>query len=219
MSETGAAKAFDAFLTDFFAIFTQRGFRGGHYLEYGGRPDAQRSGDEASIVDTAVISPLLGLLGFAPAERVYNQQHDGSRPDFAPHDEGYGTCFIVEDKDTAHDLSSDIADQNSDLSQLARYVRRASARVGVLTNGLRFTLWTFDDPAAPRRAIDLDLPAAVRAWTTSTLPESAVTALHDLFDQCSRTAYTDTRRIERDIAVPLKVWRQHALPLGGDQKG
>ena len=64
-----------------------------------------------------------------------------------------------------------------------------------------------------------DLPAAVRAWTTSTLPESMVTALHDLFDQCSRTAYTDTRRMERDIAVPLEVWRQHALPLGGDQNG
>ena len=210
---------FRAFLIDFFSLFTQRSFRGTDYLGYLARPDARRSGDEASIVDTAVVSPLLGLLGFAPAERVYNQQRDGSRPDFAPHDEGYGTCFIVEDKNTAHDLSFNIADPNSDLSQLAGYVRRASARLGVLTNGVRFTLWTFDDPAAPSRAIDIDLPAAVRAWTASTLHDSVVAALHDLFDRCSRTAYTDTGRMERDIAVPLEVWRQHALPLGGDQHG
>jgi len=192
--EEGTNAAFGAFLADFFALFTQRSFRGSDYLGYLDRPDARRSGDEASIVDTAVVSPLLGLLGFAPAERVYNQQREDSRPDFAPRDEGYGTCFIVEDKNTAHTLSFDLADPESNLSQLADYVRRAGVRLGWLTNGRQFTLWTFDDPTAPRRAIDLDIPAAVRAWTASAppaLPGPTETALHDLFDQCRRNAFTD----------------------------
>ncbi|NJR63479.1 MAG: hypothetical protein HC769_34700 [Cyanobacteria bacterium CRU_2_1] len=75
---------FDEFLTAFFGIFTQRSFRGADFLGYLNRSDAQRSGDEASIVDTAIASPLLGLLGFEAGERVYNQQHLGDRPDFAP---------------------------------------------------------------------------------------------------------------------------------------
>ncbi len=220
MVEEGTDAAFGAFLVDFFALFTQRSFRGNDYLGYLDRPDARRSGDEASIVDTAVIGPLLGLLGFAPAERVYNQQREDSRPDFAPRDEGYGTCFIVEDKNTAHPLSFDHADPGSDLSQLAGYVRRSGVRLGWLTNGRQFTLWTFDDPAAPRRVIDLDLPAAVRAWTASAppvLPAQVETALHDLFDQCGKGAFTDPRRLERDIAAPLEVWRHQALPVGGDE--
>jgi len=93
--------SFDEFLPAFCAIFTQSSFPGGDFLTYLNRPDSQRSGDEAPIVDTAIASPLLGLLGFEPGERVYNQQHLGERPDFAPRDPIYGTCFIVEDKSTS----------------------------------------------------------------------------------------------------------------------
>ena len=85
------------FLTNFFKIFASKTFRGGDYLEYLNRPSEQRSGDEASVVDRAIIAPLLDLLGFAPAEQVYNQQRLNGRPDFAPADALYGTCFMVED--------------------------------------------------------------------------------------------------------------------------
>lgn len=219
-ASVGMDGSFEAFLADFFALFTQRSFPGGDYLTYLDRPDARRSGDEASVVDTAIVGPLLGLLGFAPAECVYNQQRDEGRPDFAPRDENYGICFIVEDKNTAHALSFDLADPESNLSQLAGYVRRAGVRLGWLTNGQQFTLWTFDDPAAPRQVVDLDLTAAIRAWTASAppaLPAPVAAALHDLFDRCHKGAFTDPGRLERDIAVPLDAWQRRALPLGGDE--
>jgi hypothetical protein len=92
-----ASTSFSDFLTDFFKLFTGKSFRGGDYLSYLNKSDGQRSGDEASIVDMAIVGPLLGLLGFEPAERVYNQQRQNGRPDFAPADPLYGTCFIVED--------------------------------------------------------------------------------------------------------------------------
>jgi hypothetical protein len=110
---------FDEFVSAFFGIFTQRSFRGVDFLSYLNRPDARRGGDEAAIVDTAIVSPLLGLLGFEAGERVYNQQHLGDRPDFAPSDSVYRTCFIVEDKSTSLALTFDLSDPNSYLSQLS----------------------------------------------------------------------------------------------------
>ena len=53
------------------------------------------------------MSQLLGLLGFEPAERVYNQQRHHGRPDFAPTDPLYGTCYVVEDKNTSLDLTNE----------------------------------------------------------------------------------------------------------------
>lgn len=51
---------FTDFLTKFFGLFIGKSFRGGDYLTYLKRP--VRSGDEASIVDTAITGALLGLL-------------------------------------------------------------------------------------------------------------------------------------------------------------
>ncbi len=172
-------------------------------------------------MDTAIVGPILGLLGFAPAERVYNQQRDYSRPDFAPRDEGYGTCFVVEDKNTAHSLSFDFSDPESNLAQLMDYARRFGVRIGWLTNGQQLTLWSFDDSAAPHREVDLDLPTAVRAWTAASppsLPTPMADALRTLYDYCRREAFTDPQLMERDIAMPLEVWERWALPLGDDNK-
>jgi len=100
---------FATFLAQFFALFEGKSFRGHDYLEYLNRSDNQRSGDEASIVDTAIVGPLLGLLGFAPAARVYNLARLNGRPDFAPEDAVLGTCFMVEDKSTALSLTLDLS--------------------------------------------------------------------------------------------------------------
>jgi hypothetical protein len=45
---------FDEFLPAFFGIFSQKSFRGNDFLNYLHRADEQRSGDESSIVDTAM---------------------------------------------------------------------------------------------------------------------------------------------------------------------
>jgi len=153
---------FDEFVPAFFGIFNQRSFGSVDFLSYLNRPDARRSGDEAPIVDIAVVSPLLGLLGFEAGERVYNQQHLGNRPDFAPSDTVYGTCFIVEDKSTSLSLTFDLSDPNSHLSQLRGYMR--GVRLGWLTNGKQLTVWRFDNPDQPQRLIDLAIPTALQEW-------------------------------------------------------
>ena len=206
---------FDEFLPAFFGIFTQRSFRGADFLSYLNRLDAQRSGDEASIVDTAIASPLLGLLGFEAGERVYNQQHLGDRPDFAPSDPVYGTCFIVEDKSTSLSLTLDLSDPNSHLSQLRGYMR--GVRLGWLMNGKQLTAWRFDDPDHPQRLIDLDISTAIQEWNqggASTLSDSTNQALHDLFDLFYKEAFTNLQRLEADLALDEEAWQRQALPLG-----
>lgn len=206
---------FDEFLPAFFGIFTQRSFHGSDFLSYLNRSDAQRSGDEASIVDTAIASPLLGLLGFEAGERVYNQQHLGDRPDFAPSDPVYGTCFIVEDKSTSLSLNLDLSNPNSHLSQLRGYMR--GVLLGWLMNGKQLTAWRFDDPDHPQRLIDLDISMAIQEWNrggTSTLSDATNQALHDLFDLFRKEVFTSLERLEADLALDEEAWQRQALPLG-----
>ena len=223
-----SATEFSDFLNAFFRLFAQKGFRRagfrGEYLSYLNSTDAQRTGDEAKTVDTAIVGPLLGLLGFEPAEHVYNEQRSNGRPDFAPNDAIYGTCFIVEDKSTSQPLTFDLADPDSHLAQLAGYVRSQAVRLGWLTNGKQFTVWRFDDPNHPERIIDFDIPAAIREWNdgASVLSDSdsdsdsdyAERALRDLFDLCRKASFSDSERIERELAVDPDTWQRTALPLG-----
>ena len=207
------------FLPAFFAIFTPSSFRGTDFTGYLSRPAHQRTGDEASIVDVAIVIPLLGLLGFKPGEQTYNRQKHGDRPDFAPEHALYGTCFVVEDKATALSLDFDMSNPNSHLAQLARYARTGGLRIGLLTNGTRLTAWRFDASDAPQPLIDVDIFAAVSAWKSGgeTKLEAAVLAgLHLLFDTFRQDAFTDPDRLEREVAIDLETWQKQALPLTSD---
>jgi hypothetical protein len=186
---------FGDFLTDFFGLFSQKTFRRADYLTYLSQPDKSRSGDEASIVDTAIVSPLLGLLGFEPAERVYNQQRQNGRPDFAPTDSVYGTCFVVEDKSTSLPLTFDLNNPDSHLSQLAGYMHSLAVRLGWLTNGKQLTIWNFNNPQHPTCIIDLDIPGAILDWRShnpTELSSSNKKLLHDLFDLCRKESFTES---------------------------
>lgn len=205
------------FLSAFFAIFTKRGFPGGGLSAYLQRPAAQRGGDEAAVVDTAIVGPLLGLLGYAPGEWIYNQQHQQDRPDFAPYDDVYGTYFLVEDKNTTLDLTLDPSDPGSHLSQLARYVRAKSARLGLLTNGRVLTAWRFDGSASPSLLFTLNVAAALDVWNADApeeLPDAMRQAVADLFTLFRKSAFTDPDRLEQEIATSLEEWERQALPLG-----
>lgn len=208
---------FSEFLPRFFGLFSRKTFgrQRTDYLTYLSQP--ARTGDEAPIVDTAIVGSLLGLLGFDPAERVYNQQRRDERPDFAPVDPVYGTCFVVEDKSTALTLTFDLADPASHLSQLAGYTRSTATTLGWLTNGRQFTAWDFCDRQNPRRIISLDIPQAIREWQLHDPPSlspSLEKALHDLFDIFHKSSFTDTRLLERQLGMTLETWQQQALPLG-----
>lgn len=185
---------FADFLPAFFAVFTPSSFRGADFPGYLDRPANQRTDDEASIVDTAVVIPLLGLLGFAPGEQAYNRQKHGDRPDFAPENALYGTCFVVEDKATALPLDFDMSNPSSHLAQLARYARAGGLRIGLLTNGARLTAWRFDDPDTPQSLIDFDVLTAISAWKVggeAAVTASTIVALRLLFDTFRQNAFTD----------------------------
>jgi len=206
---------FDEFLPAFFGIFQKSFKREADFLSYINRPNAQRTGDEASIVDNAIISPLLDLLGFAPGEQAYNQQKQSSRPDFAPSDPVYGTCFIVEDKSTSLTLTLDLNDPNSHLSQLRGYIR--GLRFGWLTNGRQFMVWEFSNPNQPRCIVDLDLPTAIQEWNqggAASLSDNTTRALQDVFDLFRKAAFTSLERLKDELALDLEEWQQRALPLG-----
>lgn len=210
-----SATTFNEFLPAFFEIFAKRTFRNSDFLSYLNRSESQRSGDEASIVDTAIMSPLLKLLGFEPGEQVYNQQHLGDRPDFAPCDQVYGTCFIVEDKNTSLELTLDLRDPNSHLSQLRGYMR--GVRLGWLTNGKQLSAWRFNNPDHPECLIELDIVTAIQQWNqggVSTLSDQVRQSLHDLFDLFRKEAFTNLQRLEADLALDEQEWQQQALPLG-----
>ncbi|MBV9615576.1 MAG: N-6 DNA methylase, partial [Ktedonobacteraceae bacterium] len=168
-------------------------------------------------MDTAIVSSLLTLLGFAPGEQVYNQQRPNGRPDFAPMDTVYGTCFIVEDKSTSLQLDFDLTNPESHLSQLLGYMRSSGVYLGWLTNGQQLTIWSFDTLNKPIRVIDLDIPATIQAWKSQeppVLPSSIEKALYDLFELSRREVFSDTARLERDIAISQEEWQSRALPLG-----
>lgn len=204
--------SFDEFLPAFCSIFTQNSFPGGDFLAYLNRPDSQRSGDEASIVDTAIASPLLGLLGFEPGERVYNQQHLGERPDFAPKDPIYGTCFIVEDKSTSLSLTFDLSDPNSHLSQLRGYMK--GVHLGLLLNGKQLTAWQFNHPSYPQCLINLNIIGLIEEWNQGDLSNNNQKSLEDLFSLFRKESFTSLYYLEKRIALDEIEWQEQASALG-----
>lgn len=206
---------FAEFLPAFFDLFTRATFDGRDYLGYLAHV-RNHTGDEAKIVDRAVVAPLLELLGFAPAEQVYNAQKQGERPDYVPSDAVLGPCFIVEDKATALDLNFDLSDPTSHLSQLRNYVQHNGLQYGWLTNGKRWTVWRFLGTTAPQRMMDFDIPAAIHAWTAgtpATLPTAMEHDLQQVFDLFRRTAFTDSQRLKQEISLDPAAWQAQALPL------
>ncbi len=212
-------QTFDDFLVGFFNLFTTKQFKGSDLLRYLERPAPRRAGDEAAIVDNAIVSPLLNLLGFAPGEQVYNQNNKNGRPDFAPEDADYGICFVVEDKSTGLDLTVDVTDPESHLSQLCGYLRSLGLRSGWLANGRRLTVWRIDNPAQPELTIDLDVPSALREWTeggAEGLSPTVKQALLLLWEQFRKETFADLQRIEQEIATDLDQWERQALPVGAN---
>ena len=207
--------AFEDFLGNFFAIFNQSNFKSQDFLTYLQLSEQEQNGDEASIVDSLITRPLLGLLGFAPGEQVYNQQHFGERPDFAPCDRLYGTCFIVEDKNTASTLTFDLSDSNSHLSQLRGYMK--GVHLGLLLNGKQLTAWQFNHPNYPQCLLDLDVVVAIQEWNQGNLSQEKYQALEDLFFLFRKEAFTDLHRLEQDLALEEGDWQQQALKLGNGQ--
>ena len=211
------ALPFAEFVARFFAPFATPTWDGRTYLAY---LDAPLPGDEAAIVDSAITAPLLALLGFPPGEQVYNRAKQGDRPDFAPEVPGLGTLFYVEDKNTALDLTLDLARPDSHLSQLRRYAATNGVGQGLLTNGRLLLLYRFGDSreTAPLPLARLDIARAIADYArggASALDPDDDDALRLLFDRFRRDAFTQPLRWEQELALDAAAWRAQAKPLGG----
>ena len=211
-----------AFLAGFQHIFTRNGFRNTDFRTYLTKPLNQRSGDEASIVDRALVAPLLELLGFAPGDQNYNLQRGSDRPDFAPSVAVYGTCFVVESKNTTLTLSLDANDPTSNLGQLWGYMQVLAVDLGLLTNGREVRLYARHGTTL-REVLQLVLPPILDLWAanphaTATLPPEFIAKLAELERRCSLASFTDPDRMERELAVDLEPWLARALPLGTEAR-
>ncbi|MDA8253166.1 MAG: hypothetical protein M0Z28_28905, partial [Rhodospirillales bacterium] len=130
----------------------------GSLAAYLARPEAERSGDEADVIDQRVTRTLLAALGYAVAEFEYNVGRDNLRPDYVVQIARYPLCcFVVEDKASTERALS------SHRPQLAAYMTARRATRGLLINGVQLLGY---DHAGPTTAATLDLPlaAAVRLW-------------------------------------------------------
>lgn len=203
------------FLTQFQDIFTRNGFRGVDFRTHLARPSNQRSGDEASIVDRAIVGPLLDLLGFPPGDQNYNVQQRGDRPDYAPRADGYGTCFVVESKNTTRAIPGALTDPESPLSQLHRYMRLTTVTLGMLTNGKRLMLYERSS-AGLHQILNLDIEALLTIWASSSpvLPPALADQVATIERLCHRDAFTEPNRIAAELAVDLATWEERALRLG-----
>lgn len=214
------ASTADTFVNDFINIFVRRSFQGIDFLEYLKKQTSDRSADEAFIVDTTIVGPILGLLGFEPGNRMYNTSQKSGRPDFAPTIPLYGTCFIIEDKNTTLSLTLKLSDPDSHLSQLSNYVRAAALRYGWLTNGQKLLVYRYDDPKKPTKILDIDVKKIVEDWssTPSVLKPKTEKDLNELYRLFHKDSFDSTRRLEGELAVDLETWEKQALPLGSAEQ-
>ncbi|NNJ10998.1 N-6 DNA methylase [Chloroflexales bacterium ZM16-3] len=202
------------FLAQFQHIFTRNGFRGGDFQTYLTKPTNQRSGDEASIVDRAIVAPLLDLLGFAPGDQNYNLQRRGDRPDYAPSVEVYGTCFVVESKNTTLTLTLDVHDPESNLGQLWGYMQLVAVDLGILTNGREIRLYERMGTTL-REVMLLDMEPVLTAWASGAeLPADLSDKITLIERMCSLASFTDPDRMERELGMDQDTWQKRALPLG-----
>ncbi|WP_407572270.1 N-6 DNA methylase [Deinococcus altitudinis] len=208
-----------SFVDRFFSHLAGIRIRNLTYLEYLATPAARRSNDERPVVDTVIVAPLLGALGYSEGERVYDRQRQADKPDFAPEVPGFGTCFVVEDKNTTLTLDLDLSDPDSHLSQLKRYIKYTPSRLGLLTNGKRLTLWQFDH-SETQPTLDIDVQAALAVYLSGGLlnmPPDILAPFKSLHDLCSRATFTDTERLEQLLSSDEIDWLTQAASLAHDE--
>jgi type I restriction enzyme M protein len=153
--------AFDIFMHDFVGYLASDEFSEyGSLSKYLKRPESDRCGDEANIVDMKITSILLFALGYAPKEWDYNTQKGNMRPDFSIKIPEYPrpACFIVEDKATTEIVLS------RNRSQLQGYITQRGAPRGLLINGYAILAYDQLEGGLQTPAIEVPLARVVSAW-------------------------------------------------------
>jgi len=123
---------FNSFVEQFFTHLADDNFYQSDSLtNYLNLPIAQRSNDEANIVDDKITRNLIFAFGYSSGEIQYNlAQANKKRTDFTVRINEYPRpCFVAESKNTA------TRKLNENLPQLADYMRSQGATRGLLIDG------------------------------------------------------------------------------------
>ena len=122
---------FNSFVEQFFTHLADDNFyQTASLTSYLNLPTAERSNDEANIVDDKITRNLISALGYVSGEIQYNLAQNRKRTDFTVRITEYPRpCFVAESKNTA---TKKLAEN---LPQLADYMRSQGATRGLLIDG------------------------------------------------------------------------------------
>ncbi|MEX2536354.1 MAG: N-6 DNA methylase [Trueperaceae bacterium] len=197
---------FTNFIDSLFGDLARDDFYQGHsFPDYLERPNSERSGDEADIVDLRVTQSLLRSLGYQESEIEYNRAGaQGTRPDFKVAIPEYPRpCFIVEDKNTTDDRLLKHG------PQLEGYMRAYGAAKGILLDGKRLVAFDLAETGLSTSA-DVSLYNIVRSWRGESMfaagasGAEALTAearliLQAFYARFNREAYAHSARLVNDL--------------------
>nr|CUM62003.1 protein of unknown function [Planktothrix agardhii] len=205
---------FEQFQVKFFEIFTGSNFyQEKTYLEYIANP---QQNDEDNIVDSKIIEPLLiQALGFELGNISKNQTNreskDNTRPDFQVElSQGNIRCFLVEDKNTAYNLS-----KPEPLKQLSDYARSRGYQLGLVCNGRLLLGWDLSNPNSPNPILHLDIQEIVETYSESktgieALNTHQIQSLKGLFRRFHRSNFEGIEKLIQDISKPESEWKLSA---------
>lgn len=156
----------DDFLTTFIGALADSSFSShGNLTDYLAKPESDRTGDEANIVDHKITGRLLVALGYQSNEIDYNQQQNNLRADFVIRIVEYPSraCFVVEDKSTT------VEKLTIHRPQLMGYMGQHQAPRGFFNNGKSIIVYDQNEGSTQTPSLSISLVEAVDLWQGTSL--------------------------------------------------
>jgi len=217
---------FDSFIEKLFNDLTDDSFYQSDSLtKYLSLPTAQRSNDEANIVDDKITRKLISALGYSSGEIQYNlPQANKKRTDFTVRISEYPRpCFVAESKNTATKKLSD------NLPQLADYMRSQGATRGLLIDGK--TILTYEQSGGQIVLTgEIFLHELIKKWRgeslfsenkhgIETLDKHELTMLKAFWQRFNKSVFEGLPKLIRDLTLKTngephdadgKTWRSES---------
>ncbi|GAC1615260.1 MAG: hypothetical protein NVS4B11_01890 [Ktedonobacteraceae bacterium] len=178
------------------------------YAAYLALPAAQRSNDEADVVDSRFTQKLLEWLGFNEGDVIYNRPMPGrpeDKPDFVVKMLG-ATAFVVEDKSTDEHFNE------ASIKQLRRYTVGTSGYC-LWTNSRSIIGLRFDANGQPQVLVEVRVDGIFGPQQTSPNQEANFELLRLLF---RRQRFTDVSNLIAATAVDEETWKKQTKSLTDD---
>ncbi len=175
------------------------------YANYLELPAAQRSNDEADVVDNKFTNNMLTWLGYESGNIIHDRTivgRPGDRPDFEVKESG-STLFVVEDK------STDERFNEASVKQLRRYTAGTSGYC-IWTNAKSILGLRFDSNGHYQTLVEVRVDGAFGHQKLPFPQESNFEILYLLFH---KQRFTDITTRISEVAISEQEWKKQAKPL------